>query len=59
VLLGGQHLKKGGQVGVTLLYSRLQVGYNVMDGVKFESSDNIILSLYTLNDSERSQPVIY
>jgi len=41
-------------VGVTLLYSRLQVG-DCMDGVKFELNDKTLLLLYTKNDSEWRQ----
>ena len=44
-------LKKGGQVDVALLYSRLQVDHCIMDGIKFEFND--IISLYTKNDSDR------
>jgi len=38
-------------VNVALLYSRLQVGHRIMDGIKFEFND--IISLYKENDSER------
>jgi len=44
-------------MGVTLLYS---IGYKlptVMDGVKFEINDIIILLQYKKNDSERRQMV--
>ena len=47
--------KKGGQVDVALLYSRLQVGHCIMDGIKFEFND--IISLYKKNDSERRRYV--
>jgi len=30
------NLKKGGQVGMTLMYGRLQVGHFIMDGIEFE-----------------------
>jgi len=43
------YLKKGNQVDVALLYSRLQVGHNIMDGIEFEFND--IISVYTKNDS--------
>ena len=48
-------MKKGGQVDVALLYSRLQVGHCIMDGIKFEFND--IISLYKKNDSEWRQYV--
>jgi len=47
--------KKGGQVGITLMSSRLQVGHCIMDGVTFKFND--VLSLYKKNGSERSQSV--
>jgi len=47
--------KKSEQVGVALLYSRLQVSHCIMDGVKFEFND--IISLYEKNDSEQKRSV--
>jgi len=53
------NIKKDGQMGVDLPYSRSRAGHCLMDGVKFEFDDYyiIILSLYEKSDSERRQPL--
>lgn len=43
--------KKGGQVDVPLLHSRIQAFHCIMNGHKFEFNNKI--SLYTKHDSER------
>ena len=50
-----KNTKKGGQVGVALLDSRLQVCHCIMDSIKFEFND--IISLYKKNDPERRRYV--